>query len=221
MYLKFLNMMNANAGEDYVRDGLIFQLDGTNKGNHTGEWQDLVSGMRFTRGTNVIEGNNYFQFDGGSTNDSLMLGSGSISTNVPTNKAAFTFEAVVESSGLGDINITFSGGQGSGISFVLRGASVWVFGQGYGYNAGNMITSSGIKVISYSTTRFILNRAIGSYAGNDYWGNGGQIASIGGELSATSRRFAGKVYAIRMYNRLLTENEMLHNQELDYKKFVL
>lgn len=219
MYLKMVNAMAKNMAGDYIRNGLIFQLDGTNKGNSAGKWTDLVGGIRFVPGANIIEGNDYFQFDGGQTSASIMVGNRSLSTTIPTDKDNFTFEAVFEINAVhSNPNIVFSGGLGSGLSWSIFGNSLWVFGQHYKYNAMNIINQIGTKCISYSTTRLILNMQSTNYASLDFWGYEETFAQIG---TVSNRNFAGKLYAIRVYNRLLTAEEMIHNQELDYKKFNL
>lgn len=46
-------MMMQQGGEplpEYIQDGLVFWLDGIDKGNITGKWIDLIGGIEFTPG---------------------------------------------------------------------------------------------------------------------------------------------------------------------------
>jgi hypothetical protein len=45
-------------------------------------------------------------------------------------------------------------------------------------------------------------------------------ARIGGRVDGSSIvTFKGDIHAVRVYNRLLTEDEILHNQNIDIQKY--
>ena len=45
-------------------------------------------------------------------------------------------------------------------------------------------------------------------------------ARIGGRVDGSNRvTFKGDIHAIRVYNRLLTEDEILYNQNIDIQKY--
>lgn len=53
-------------------------------------------------------------------------------------------------------------------------------------------------------------------------GNYSQRINIGGRTSGSkSYNMAGNIHAVRIYNRLLTEDEMLRNQQIDNERFNL
>jgi hypothetical protein len=46
------------------------------------------------------------------------------------------------------------------------------------------------------------------------------LARVGGRVDGSSKvTFKGDIHAIRVYNRLLTEDEILHNQNIDIQKY--
>lgn len=73
----------------------------------------------------------------------------------------------------------------------------------------NNCISNGIKITNYES--------FGSFAPNS-----GNRFTIGyRQYSSVEMRLLGEIYCIRMYNRTLTDNEILHNQRIDNRRFNL
>ena len=69
-----------------------------------------------------------------------------------------------------------------------------------------------------SNTRAFANKIALAYKSlSNYWSVGGDCR-IGARANGNNM-FKGKIYGIRIYNRLLTEAEILANQEIDIKRF--
>ena len=60
-----------------------------------------------------------------------------------------------------------------------------------------------------------------TYTSQDYWGNTDTFAYIGKRLGTANISFTGDIMSIRMYDRVLTQDEVMHNQEADNKRFNL
>lgn len=71
--------------EDYIKDGLVFWLDGIDKGGEEGKWVDLVGGVEFTPDAAVAAewGANYVR------------GKLTAPVNLPYPAAEFTIELVL------------------------------------------------------------------------------------------------------------------------------
>ena len=58
---------------------------------------------------------------------------------------------------------------------------------------------------------------------NNYWGNGDGVLSLGGRVVTSTMSanygWAGEIYAIRFYNRVLTDEEIARNHAIDVKRF--
>lgn len=70
---------------DYIQDGLVFQLDGMDKGNVEGVWKDLIQGREFTLNNCTLNSNNV-EFNG---TDSYCMSSDTISYETYTLEVTF------------------------------------------------------------------------------------------------------------------------------------
>ena len=88
--------------------------------------------------------------------------------------------------------------------------------------ANSLVTSGDLAVISYKAGTFYENgRLLTNNTEIDRW-NHRTYPSIGCRYTSASSidgSFEGKIYAIRIYNRLLTEQEILANQAIDLQRW--
>ena len=231
--------------EDYIQDGLIFQLDGINKGNNNGYWTDLIGGIQYPL-QNVYQVN---------SNNVYFRNTPIISQEHPTitnridissiHHYLYTIEFCIEldSNEKSDnqIIIGWQESQNQAVpgslqfNFTNNTISTYTSRSGYSNSytfsysdfpntmTGSMVFTSDndehdkilltINKNEYSGTRenkiqFTFAPAPGS--------------GIGGRQSEQwPRALYGKVYAIRVYDKVLTEEEILHNQQLDIERFNL
>ena len=190
----------------YVQDGLIFQLDGIAKGNSadTSTWVDLKGGLVFTQEGVVESLADGWHFDGSCHFTCPTLLSGNVDYTVEmcasntiiwhngtwTNGHPYFYPF--------NNNIYFlqrcSGIMFSNLSNILKNPFTASFNLSNGYI--NKIASTGFSdANSFSDTQRI---DIGYYRGN---------------------HSTGTMYAIRIYNRRLTSEEQLHNQDVDISRF--
>lgn len=224
---RFIKPEQPQPVPTYIQDGLVFWLDGTDKraeGNYA--WVDKIGGIGFTKGENVTEIANGFSFDGSRT--SIMNGSALL--NVVANEC--TIEVVFYSKLTNAWAPIFVGNTWENISQYL----------GLVMDTRNIIPYPAIKFGTRTESgslrfyRVYNNRLItvSSSLFNPIFVNKEEItdySTIQGEATIFSNRgtsriggridgsnivtFNGEIYAIRVYNRILTREEVLNNQTID------
>lgn len=201
----------------YVTDGLILWLDGIDKGNTSGAWTDKVNGDVFTAYNGVTFGTDYVQLD---KSQSQYLDNSSF-TSVPSTSDG-TIEIVISEYSENATQIVFlptsSGKLAFGIYSSGQDRIIWSSG-------GNKLTvnitekSNAEKTFSISDDRQFINGTQGTTNSNNAWSSLGSVNYIGRRQSGNY--FNGKIHSIRIYNRKLTEAEVLQNQRYDNARFNL
>ena len=208
---------------DYIKDGLVLWMDGIDKGNVQGAWVDKINGHIFNPENSPIMSNNYVLFNG--------------------NDQGFkcnTFDGFGCDNGTIEICMEIDNSKGSGIAFMSKEG-----GLSFGIvNSYSIIWSSGVsghneyykpminlptpassnKIYSICYDRSVVDGALKPFSsGEDYWsGIDNTYSYIGHRNRQDSMQyFKGKIYSIRIYNRKLSEAEMLHNQRIDNRRFKL
>lgn len=205
---KQLTVNQAAGGPAYVTSGLVLWLDGIDKGPDNTAWVDKVSGYSFTNHGATFNAN-HVSFDG---NDYLEEST----FTVPTSYVG-TIEVCFEDGGGTASRLMFfpktAGGVSMGIS--AAGNVIWSF------NASRLQYVSDITkgTVSVSLERALSNGTAMTSAGNDYWGGTASTNLVG--RRGSGNYFSGKIYSIRIYNRKLTEAEMLANFAVDNTRFNL
>lgn len=196
--------------EDYIRNGLVLWLDAIDKGNIAGAWIDKVGGHSFVGQNNPTFGDNYImtsQSDGSYlTNDSFPIyGSNestievAISDHTDSTQLIFMPKSTV-----------------GGIAFGLYNNTGIIWSSEY---RNSIVMATGVKTASIRYNLAIVNGLSATLSGGNVWSGGNNINYVGRRSSGNA--YTGKIHAIRLYNRRLSENEMLHNQKLDNKRFNL
>lgn len=219
----------------YIQNGLMFHLDGIEKGNNAGAWTDLIGGKIFTNygATSVRDG---WTFDGvddymESTDDCTSL--------------AYT-ETTTSDINQGSMEIVINRGRDTTHSPII--VFKYLSSMGSGRLRGLIIrtgddniqaltvstmwnnASSDIPVNSPCTYSRSGNmtRAYVNYVSKDKKGytntfnkpNGNYIGRFSGS-SGGNAYYYGKIMAIRLYNRQLSASEILKNQKIDNLRFGL
>ena len=209
--------------ESYISDGLVFRIDGKKRGTVADTITDLVGGMQFinhgvtfanngivfngsacfsTKINNILPANSDYTveiaFRPGATGTQYMFGSGD-------NDHADRPMVVLENS---RIHLASSRSPSGKLSFEMTS----VVGSPF--------------IVSGNHTSGVINgvaKSISTYG--DYWTTGAtDRTSIGARYTnaiAYRTFYTGTIYAIRIYNRRLTEAEMLYNQQIDNMRFNL
>ena len=226
---------------DYVQNGLVFHLDGINKGNVQGSWVDLIGGVDFpNHGASSLE--NGWQFDGeddymGYANDatkSLNFVAGNCTVEV-----AFYDDMINQQGGSTHAGVPLfyfgaNNAQGSNalnpvyLAFNYAYSEKYINGMYVGSTtnvyADPLIETIAPHTLSINKERAFDNANVLSSLGKTHWDSisGGRTIGAKQHPSTGLGNFAkGKIYSIRIYNRILTEAEMRQNQRVDNERFNL
>lgn len=191
--------------DKYIEDGLIFWLDGINKGGDPTAWTDLASGVIFPWADGVTPLSNRVLF---SSNHAMLKGSKYIDWSYQSSHLEIVADSWVGmlvfdqrdgqmalGSNDGGIRLIYGHGRSGSFSKAYRGLSTFSVNNAYAWDNAELQTSKS----------------------DTYWGGGGNGITIGGRGSVAS--FVGDIYCVRAYNRKLSEEEVLHNFEVDKKRF--
>lgn len=200
-----------NAELTYISDGLAFHLDGINKGGVEGKWTDLVGGVEFTP-----------------TEDGVVWGENFVNGNLESERII----SVLNGTGTVEIAYQATIASKAGYALFYSGQPVkgFAIGQTLNYYWLNGIYLSGGYGAKLSTLLYKYcdpyivssNRLLTLCNGRTYNSvpmNGWNFTSSKAKIFR-SEGFCN-IYSIRIYDRLLTESEMRHNQEVDKKRFGL
>lgn len=209
---------------DYIQNGLVFHLDGINKGPNEGKWTDLVDGIEFENHGAVSTYDGWL-FDNdaanSTTSDKLIsyLKGPALSylsnqctleicfidnTNRNYYKLFATNLRNCVCSGLDSTKRYYGSHVSTPISCILPDYTKKI--PHTISSTKDIIIKDGVTFNAVDNNTYALSVLDGSI--------------IGGQLDEY-RGFTGKIYSIRIYNRLLTEEEMIHNQQIDYNRFNL
>lgn len=208
MNLEWEKVIPIPSADAYVQDGLVFQLDGIDKGNVEGAWVDRKAGRQFTLNNCIVNSDN-IQFNGTDSkavyNQLLDFGT------TTTVEVVFTREKV------------FGTIISSGTKVELMALQL-TSGYKYRYFSGNQKTGmvfpdpTAIHTLSIPTSgRPILDQIAQPKTSKDFYSESDTDTNtyVGGGPSYSK----GKLYSIRIYNRNLTQTEMLKNQMIDIGRF--
>lgn len=195
----------------YIQDGLVFQLDGIEKGDSPTTWTDRKGQKEFVL-HNVVTNSNNMEFNG--TNSYAEC-----SSTLGYDSATHTLEVVWEGNKV--TGVPFFGGPTSAeLCLLPQGTPLrrLSFGTGMNFIANQ---PDELKMISANADNIIYNAGwIGTSAElEDNASYNQTVASVG--RYKFSNYFRGKIYAIRVYDRKLTTLEMLQNQLIDIERFGL
>lgn len=206
--------MGGIKKEEYIKDGLIFWLDGIDKGNDPSAWIEQIHGYSFT-GTATREDDCY-SFNGSQyLNNSNFIGA---------NANDFTIEFCIEVGTLAGVIVASNNWREVDKDvFVEFDRGAQLFNDTICYYAYIALANQK-QTCAFTNTQGIINgSAVASgRRGGVNWDNA-RGTNIGARYPGNgyNKFFTGKIHAIRVYNRQLSASEMLHNQILDNKRFNL
>lgn len=199
--------LNIPIGTNYISDGLIFRLDGIDKGNDSENWTDLINGLKFPY-TNCSAGNNHVEFTG--------VGSTQATSSINMDQNVCTVEVACDKPGT-NTTVLYPSARG----YIMAAFTESTIKLCYGSNsAPRYNVNFANKLFSANADIGMADTALADVVSNDSWG-----AQIDGKIKIGGRNtnyfYTGKIYAIRVYNRKLSELEMRQNQRLDNERFEL
>lgn len=210
---------------EYAQNGLVALWDGIDNladGQHHDDatvWKDKVAGYEFAL-NNVGIGKSFLEFDGSTSYGEMT----SAASAFPS--GAKTVEIVIKLDSEGD-GIALHGPSGSGVTFgpYKNGSAYTILLS----NAKSDITYASPGVAEINTFSTVYNAssapvglnlngtAVGSST-KEYYGRPDTSAWLGCRTKATY--FPCKIYAIRVYNRVLDADEIAQNAAIDRARFM-
>lgn len=211
----------------YIQDGLVFQLDGIDKGNVEGAWVDRKAGRQFTLNNCIVNSDN-IEFNGTDSeaidNDNYTL---------PTVPEKYTIEVVLYYGGGSILTQMKSSSSSYGSPMmVARSSTINYFTIGRNLYAVEALPKN--KYMCLQAQGSTLNTVQVNYNGNVLASRQGTSSTIAENFynygrpsvgcvwtsyNSKAGHLLGKVYSIRLYNRLLTEEELYNNMVVDYMRF--
>ena len=201
----------------YVQ-GIKFWLDGIQKGNSSGNWVDLIGGKVFTN-TGCIVGDNHWYFNNTYKTAATCYFTNSDTMNYPSTTS--TIEIVYESE-INDYFCLFITKTSGSVCFGTNGTGTQYISS-VGVNKATGVRTSGPekRIISIAGTTIIRDGVSISTTTANCFGTVPSTNAIGYSPGATTWAFKGKVYCIRIYDRQLTQEEIIYNQKIDNLRFNL
>ena len=208
---RYMGGGGAPVPTDYIQDGLVFWLDGIDKGPNEGYWTDLKGGCQYSypaSGTTVLDKGVEF-----TSQVTMHLASGTVPNN-----SGYTIEVCFVKSG---------GGSPTGIFSIESGATSGSIAVAINNNKNMFMqrqkcilenpTLDSLSMYSYNLDVCCVNGNQGTFTGTDYWSVGQNNVGVGAIYG--TRGIIGIIHSIRIYNRKLSLLEMKHNQSIDSQRF--
>ena len=204
----FRRMLMMQQQKSYIKDGLVFQLVGEDATSTN--WIDRIGKKEFIL-SNCTLGNKCVCFNG--TNSFGQ--SGVFGWDADTS----TIEIVFKQNNANNYQLMFISPTANTIAFGTTGGKgcLWVSNNPHSYPT--ITYNDKIKTVSINANLSYYNLNSVSKGGRDYWSNNGSHTYIGCRKEPNQDFFNGNIYQIRIYNRLLTADEIIYNQKIDIKKY--
>lgn len=208
----------------YITDGLILHLDGIEKGSTPDAWTDLINGIVFTKKAGGVTFNSdNVQFEGTSANQCLYSSDSFVPPNTFVGTVQICYRDCVHTSNTVN-SILYTGNVSGAINFTLHRMRVMY--ASHGANAAMAVwdgSATGTYSIS-SNLAYQNMRNVGFTSSKDYSSRNANVVIVGASGRGASTfydQYKGKLHSVRVYNRHLTEEEVLHNQAIDNTRFNL
>lgn len=199
----------------YITDGLVFWLDGINKGKSSEGWQDLISKKVFPWITRATPTENGVSFASGTT---VLENDGTTSVSA----SDVTVEACCSNSFNSQYQVIFYDGN---LMFARDsdGTELTYKNKGAGSTGGRYVISvpSTFTASANDDLALVGNVKSTTKANTDWLPMGSYIRIGGRSPGGGAYPYVGTVHSIRLYNRKLTEEEMLFNHQVDNERFNL
>lgn len=192
----------------YVTDGLVFRLDGIEKGENSGTWTDLVGGIVFTN-NNVTNTEYGWHFDGST--------SSFYSTTVLTGSENNTVEVCFKPETTNAYCLFACNNQTANNMLFYRSGNSIVFLQRKNYYNLSILANTPYSISLNLNNGLFNGSSVSKSSGTDYWNN----SNFWIGRRAAGAYFKGEIYSIRLYNRKLSQSEQLRNFSVDNERFNL
>ena len=198
----------------YITDGLIFWLDGINRGGVTGQWKDLIAGKIFTL-YNCTEYPNRVAFNGstsyGDATGGVWFNQSQATIEVAISNVAQTQAVFIHPADGTNYGLSLFFGTNNSLQTICANSSYQgtVFKPGYTKKTYSATMTSCVAGKTQITTT----------AGKANWAVNSTGKMFIGRRPAGTAPLNGSIFGIRIYNRNLSVAEMKANQEVDFERY--
>lgn len=202
---------NSVIIQPYISDGLVFHLDGSDFDSQNMKWTDKIGNIVFNMYNVSLYNGKGVKFNG-NTNSY-----GRSSTIVNYSYTTSTIEIVQYR--YAQSGFVFDPANASAIRYI-QGGSYVNFTYGAASKRSGISTQSLNKISTHSINmdRDVFNGTSYNFVSNDTWSASSSNTYLGIRNGA-SYPLNGIIYQIRIYNRKLSLQEILYNQEQDKKRY--
>lgn len=222
----------AFSTSSYVQDGLVACWDGIENagaGVHLSDttvWKDIKGGREFVL-TNATVGDDRITFEGNANSFGVLSAGDTVSTFVATKNGTMEivyasrvapsgYQVLLQSSANAGIAFGFTDSR-SLLPHTSSGSSSPANSK-YTFETGTATNSVSITYNNGMPVYVMANGAAAPSAGVDHWWNPVDETYIGVRANKSSF-FPGSIYCIRLYNRKLTDAEIISNRSIDQLRF--
>lgn len=200
---------------NYVDNGLIFQLDGSDSSTMTeNTWTDKIGGIIMETPQISREQTGFsFKSYGGDFSGAVLVCDYVFPSNADYN-VDIVFKTTGPSQLFGSGTVT-----ANNLVFYTTGRQATFLQRAGKYDAGKILADNNIHTFSANMNNGLVDGVEMTFLGSDYW-SGCNCTAIG-EVARTAKNVMGTVYALRIYNRRLTISEQMQNQQADNERFNL
>ena len=202
---------NSVIIQPYITDGLVFHLDGSDFDSQNMKWTDKIGNIVFNMYNVSLYNGKGVKFNG-NTNSY-----GRSSTIVNYSYTTSTIEIVQYR--YAQSGFVFDPANVNAIRYI-QGGSYVNFTYGAASKRSGISTQSLNKISTHSINmdRDVFNGTSYNFVSNDTWSASSSNTYLG-IRNGTSYPLNGIIYQIRIYNRKLSLQEILYNQEQDKKRY--
>lgn len=202
-------MMAVEPPPDYIQDGLVFHLDGADA--TTSAWIDKIGGIEFTMHNVTLDGKGGVVFNGSAY--------GNYPDTLDFPSSTHTIEIVLNKTETGGMQVAFMINASDKVAFGFGSDGKFIVTKSGDSNSRKTWnTGSGLATYSVTNSNAYKNCALMSQRSQDTWflRTGGTFV---GSRSINNAFFKGTIYQIRIYNRALTQQEIINNQTIDMQRY--
>lgn len=201
------------SNDDYITDGLVFHLDCADA--TTTEWVDKVGGYVFSlNGVSLDDTKGGVVFSQGAYG--VHIGTGPFTASQYIIEAVFKFNDNPVNPNQG----VFTNQINDGIALGTYQYKIWT-SIGTQKALWDYISNNDTHTISVNpNTSCYINKTAQGKGNLDSFGKANKADMYIGCRALNAYPFNGVIYQIRIYDRALTEEEILHNQDIDMRRYI-
>lgn len=204
-------MEAKKQAKEYIQNGLVFWLDGIDKGDNAGYWTEKINGLQFpVNGGNITQETDGFTFEDGSDCH--------VASTLDFPFATHHIECVCTVNAKSQIVFM---SQGTDNVMVSMWGNYMIMATTTAQPSINVrnLTKDMVYSLSYNTSAQYVNGVSG------YGSTSNRLGRVAGTIylgrRSSGNYYTGKICSIRIYNRFLTDEEIQNNYQVDKQRFGL